>query len=52
MEKKPFISASNAPASTNNTEKNKNLTTNSNQPLTVDELDIEILPIIYEIVRR
>ncbi|XP_031620808.1 mediator of RNA polymerase II transcription subunit 9 isoform X2 [Contarinia nasturtii] len=39
--KKPFGSSS--------SHNNKNIT--SNQTLTVDQLDIEILPIIYEIIR-
>lgn len=57
MDRKPFHTSlvSAAPTSTvttasvQNSTQNKNTT--SNQPLTVDELDIEILPIVYEIIR-
>lgn len=49
MDRKPFATTTTATATAATNSQNKNLT--SNQPLTVDELDIEILPTIYEIIR-
>lgn len=58
MDKKAFSTASsysnnNNNSNNNNSNNNKNITSNqaANFSLTVDQLDIEILPIIYDIIR-
>lgn len=51
MDRKPFSTTTPSTVTATAATNSQNKTVTSNQPLTVEELDIEILPTIYEIIR-